>query len=99
MGPLLSLFLIAIGSAAVFGAMFLVLRMFLRTTDALRYAGGFVVGMGAGAALSVGLLALVIGTGATFTTKTQVWAYLATVAFSVLTGGAALSHFSARNFR
>lgn len=99
MGPLFSLILIAIASVAMFGMVFLALRMFLHTTDALRRAGGFVIGMGVGAVSSVGLLALVIGTGATLTTETQIDAYLAAVALGAIAGGTALCYFVAWKFR
>jgi hypothetical protein len=99
MGPLFSLALVAVASTALFGIMFLAMRTFLRTADALRRAGGFVIGMGIGAALSVGIVALFIGTGVTLTTKTQVIAYLATVGLGALAGGTALSYFVSRKFR
>jgi hypothetical protein len=99
MGPLFSLILISIASAALFAVVFLPLRMFLSATDAIRRAGAFVVGMGVGAALTVGLLALVMGTGTTLTTTTEVGAYLATIAIGALAGGATLAYFVAWKFR
>jgi hypothetical protein len=99
MGPLFSLILIAMASAALFGVVFLVLKMFLRTTDALRRAGGFVIGTGIGATLSAGALALAMGTDVTLTTTTQVYAYLSAVALGALAGGTALSCFVAWKFR
>ena len=99
MGPLFSLALIAIASAALFAVVFFASRVFLCTNDALRRAGSFVIGMGVGTALSVGLLALAIGTGATLTTNIQVGAYLAAVALGALAGGIALSYFVAWKFR
>lgn len=99
MGPLFSLVLIASGSAAVFLVAFIPLRMFLSTSNAIRHAGAFVVGMGAGAALSVGLLALFIGTDASLKTRMEVAAYLATIAIGALTCGATLSYCVGRKFR
>ena len=99
MGPLFSLALVAVASIALFGIVFLAMRMFLNTAGALRRACGFVMGTGIGAALSVGIVALVIGTGVTLTTKTQVVAYLATVGFGALSGGTTLSYFVSRKFR
>lgn len=99
MGPLFSLILIAIASSALFAVVFAALKIFVPTIDALRRAGGFVVGMASGAVMAVGLLALAFGTGASLTTKTQVFAYLATVASGALAGGAALSYFVSRKFR
>lgn len=61
MGPLFSLMLIAMASAALSAAVFLVLRMFLRTADALQRAGGFVIGTSIGATLSGGVIALAMG--------------------------------------
>jgi hypothetical protein len=99
MGPLFSLTLIAMASAALFVVVFLVLRMFRRTTDALLRAGGFVIGAGIGAALSAGVLALAMGTDATLTTATQVHAYLSAIALGALAGGTALSCIVAWKFR
>lgn len=99
MGPLFSLALIAFASTALFGLVFPSMKMFLRPSDALRRACGFVMGTGIGAALSVGIVALVTGADLTLTTKTQVVAYLATVGLGALTGGTALSYFVSRKFR
>jgi hypothetical protein len=99
MGPLFSLILIAIVSATIFMVVFFAFRMFMPSTDAFRRACGFVVGIGAGAGLSVGLLALVIGGGASLATKVEVFAYLATVATAAIAGGAFLSYLVARKFR
>ena len=99
MGPLFSLILIAVASAALFGVVFLVLKMFLRTTDSLRRAGGFVIGTGIGAILSAGVLALAMGTDGTLATTTHVYAYLSAVALGALAGGTALSCFVAWKFR
>jgi hypothetical protein len=49
MGSLFSLSLIAIASPALFEMVFLALDMFLFTTDALRRAGGFAIGIRASA--------------------------------------------------
>lgn len=99
MGPLLSLILIAIASAAFFMLVFIAFRVFVPTTDALRRSCGFFVGTGAGAALSVGLIALVSGAGALLVTKLQVIAYLATVAIAAIAGGAVFSYLVAQRFR
>lgn len=99
MRPLFSLVLIAIGSAAVFLVAFLPLRMFLSTSNAIQHAGAFVIGMGAGAGLSVGLLALFMGTNTSFKTRQEVIFYLATIALGALTSGATVSYFVVRKFR
>lgn len=99
MGPLFSLMLIATASAALFAAVFLVLRMFLRTADTLRRAGGFVIGTGIGATLSGGVLALAMGTDATLTSTTQVTVYLSAIALGALVGGTTVSYLVARKFR
>ena len=99
MGPLFSLALIAIVSAAVFVVVFFAFRILVPTNDALRRACGFVVGAGSGAALSVGLIALVIGAGGSLVTKAGVLAYLATVGIGAVAGGASLSYLVARKFR
>lgn len=98
MGPVFSLMLIAIGSVALFMIVFFVFRVILSVTHALRLAFSFVVGAGAGAALFVGLFALAIGAGTTLATERQVVAYLATVAFGAVAGGATLSYCVARKF-
>lgn len=98
MGPLFSLILIAMASAALFGIVFLVLKMFLHTADALRRASGFVIGTGIGATLSAGILALAMETDVTLATTTEVYAYLSAVAFGALTGGIALSYLVAWKF-
>lgn len=99
MGPLFSLILIAMASAGLFGVVFIVLKMFLRTTDALRRAGGFVIGTGIGATLSAEVLALAMENDVTLTTTTQVYAYLSAVALSALAVGTALSRLAAWKFR
>lgn len=99
MGPLFSLMLIAMASAALFAVVFLVLRRFLRTADALRRAGGFVMGTGIGVTLSGGVLALALGTDASLTSTTQVTVYLFAIALGALVGGIAVSYLVARKFR
>jgi len=99
MGPLFSLMLIAMASTALFAVVFIVLRMFLRTADALRRAVGFVVGTGIGATLSGGVLALAMGTDATLTSTTQVTVYLSAISLGALIGGTAVSSLVARKFR
>ena len=98
MGPLFSLMLIAMASTTLSAAVFLVLRMFLRTADALQRAGGFVIGTGIGATLSGGVLALAMGTDATLTSTTQVIAYLSVIALGALVGGTTASYLVARKF-
>lgn len=98
MGPLFSLILIAMASAALFVAMFLVLRIFLCTADALRRTGGFVMGSGIGATLSGGVFALAMGTDVTLTSTIHVIAYLSAIALCAVVGGIAVSYFVARKF-
>lgn len=86
-------------STALFAVVFIVLRMFLRTADALRRAVGFVVGTGIGATLSGGVLALAMGTDATLTSTTQVTVYLSAISLGALIGGTAVSSLVARKFR
>jgi hypothetical protein len=88
----------AIVAGIVFSVVFLVFRLFLPTSVAVRCAIGFVMGAGAGAGLAGGLLALTMGTG-TLQTGAEVLAYLATLAASAVLGGAVLSWQFARRFR
>jgi hypothetical protein len=68
----------------------LIFRLFLSPPVAIRCAFGFVAGGGAGAALSLGMLALLFGAGTTLTSGFQVIAYLSTVAIGGLIGASAL---------
>lgn len=99
MGPLFSLMVIAIALAALFAVVFLVLLMFLRTADAFRRAGGFVIGTGIGVMLTGGVLALAMGTDVTLTSTKQVITYLFALALGALVGGTAVSSLVARKFR
>lgn len=99
MGPLFSLALIAMVSAAVFVVVFFAFRILAPTNDALRCACGFVVGAATGALLTVGLIALIIGAGGSLVTKAGVLTYLATVGIGAVAGGASLSYLVERKFR
>jgi hypothetical protein len=98
MGPLFSTALMAIAAGIVFIVVALVFRLFLPSIVAIRCAIGFVIGSGAGTALSVGLLALMLEVDA-LQTRSELLAYLTTVAVSAALGGSALSWQFARRFR
>ena len=95
MGPLFSMVLMVIAAGIAFSIAALVFSVFLPLNGAIRCAIGFVIGAGAGGALAVVVLALVIGVGAELI-GLQAPAYLAALAFSAVLGGAALSWFIAR---
>jgi hypothetical protein len=98
MGPLFALVFMAVGACASFVFIFLLFRLFLSQGAAIRYAFGFVVGGGSGAAFSVLMLALIFGAGVTLTSTSQITAYLSTVALGALVGAVTLSRLLMRRF-